>query len=120
MLALLFVFGALAGGAVTYGVMRRRTMPLLQGGPAMWQAQRMQALAHHLDLRPAQRRRSATILRQSRHERRRLLQHTMRQCGAPLRAHRRTVARQIRGVLNAEQAVRFDALRRRRRGRLGR
>jgi hypothetical protein len=105
-----FLFGAVAGGSVSYAYARAETRVLFTGDRGAFEQFRLRALERELDLDAAQARKIRGIFEQHRAERERLGKQMFESCGDPVRTLRARIDGEIRAVLTPEQATRYDAI----------
>lgn len=108
MLGLVFLLGALTGGAGGFALAHRRHASMLR--EERREGYRLRALTRTLDLDADQQQKVGAILAKDRDEARALGREVMERCGQPLRDHKARVEGEIRSVLRPEQQRRFDAL----------
>lgn len=105
-----FLLGAVCAGAGYHAYAKQQYVSLFAGDREAFEARRVQMLSHELDLSSEQETRVREVFRKHAPERQLLMRETMQGCGAPLDAHRALVDGEIRALLDAGQATRFDSL----------
>lgn len=103
-----FLFGAVAGGAAMHAFSQRDVKALL--GREGFERRRLGALAQELELTDEQHTRLREIFRRRGEERRKLTAEVMERCGSSLEEHERQMDAEIRAVLSEPQAARFEQL----------
>lgn len=99
-----FLLGAFAAGAGYHVVAERRL-------DDPFEVRRVKAMSRELDLRSDQETKVLDIFKKHGPERQRLLREQVATCGAPMEAHRERIDGEIRGVLDATQRGKFEAMR---------
>jgi len=108
-LAVVFLLGSVAGGAVTYGWMQSDRAANVRAGKSL-SKHRLRALSRKLELDREQRARVAAILDSDDTESAAIGRDVVARCGQPLRVHERQVNDEIREVLRPEQRRRFERI----------
>lgn len=104
----IFAVGAGAGGAAGYAAASKKLADVLKDDRP--EVRRFEALAVELDLTRDQRKQVREILEHHRDEHRDMMKKMYEQCGAPVQEMRDRVDEELRKVLTAEQAKRFEEL----------
>ena len=115
--AVVFVLGAVAGGASVFAVLKHRSTAMLVDDRV--NERRLDGLTERLGLDGAQRVQIASILNEAQQEARAISWQTDARCGHPLLDHRAVVDERIRATLRSEQQATFDRLLAQRREREG-
>jgi len=117
-LAGMFVLGGVSSAAAYRAFERREHAEFFSADRATFEARRVEALGHELELDAEQLAQVREIFQKHADERRRLLREELESCGGPMNQHRERVDAEIRALLAPEQRARFETLRTERRRRL--
>lgn len=108
-LGLVFVLGAGAGGAASFGYVRDRHARAMRDEGA-FELHRVHALARRLDLDADQEEKVRALLAQEGADSRGLYKEMVERCGQPLREQREKSDAAVRALLRPDQQAKFDAL----------
>lgn len=106
-----FVLGAVGGAAAGRAYTQRElASALFTGDHQVREAMFLDAIAHELDLNEAQRSKVAEVHQRHRAKRRELMQTVSQTCGKPLEDLHAEMDAEMKGILDANQAVRWAEL----------
>lgn len=106
-----FVLGGVVAGAGYHAYATQKNAELFAGDREAIEARRVEVMSRELGLSSEQEAQVRELFRRHAPERRRLMREAMQSCGAAMSAHRERLDAEIRALLDAEQRVRFEALR---------
>jgi hypothetical protein len=109
-LLLVFVLGALAGGAGSRAFLQRRYARLFRDRAALFEHRRLGALSRRLNLDDGQGDQVRGVLNKYGKQRQQLTREIMDRCGAPLYAQKLQMDAEIRALLRPDQQARYDQL----------
>ena len=109
-LLLVFILGALAGGAGSRALVQRRYARLFRDRSALFEHRRLGALSRRLNLDDVQGDQVRSVLNKHGKQRQKLTREIMERCGEPLHAQKLQMDGEIRALLRPDQQARYDEL----------
>jgi Spy/CpxP family protein refolding chaperone len=114
-MVLVFVLGAVVGGATAHAYDKRRLFDRFEReAPEFAQRHREKMLIRKLDLNDSQSAQLHAVFERHGAKLKELTETTLRDCSAPLQAHRDQMDAEIRSFLTPEQLTRFERMLQRR------